>query len=76
MFSHFKPIGWCCQTNELKHLIAIRGAISNEWTSYPLLYVFFDLACELRTKPVPPVKNGFIAHVHASFVQEVFHISQ
>ena len=36
----------------------------------------FDLACELRAKPMPPVTNGFIAYVHASFMQEVFHISQ
>ena len=36
----------------------------------------FDLARELRAKPVPPVPNGFIAYVHASFMQEVFNISQ
>ena len=36
----------------------------------------FDLACELRAKPMPPVTNGFIAHVHASFMQKVFNIPQ
>ena len=35
-----------------------------------------DLACELRAKPVPPVPNGFIANVHASFMQKVFYIPQ
>jgi hypothetical protein len=35
-----------------------------------------DLACELRTKSMPPIPHGFIAHVDASFMQEVFHISQ
>jgi hypothetical protein len=36
----------------------------------------FDLACELRAKPVPPVPNGLIAYVHAKFMKKVFHISQ
>ena len=34
-----------------------------------------DLACELRTKSMPPVPNRFIAYVDASFMQEVFYIS-
>ena len=36
----------------------------------------FDLACELRAKPMPPVPNGFIAYVYASFMQKVFYISK
>ena len=35
-----------------------------------------DLACELRAKPMPPVTNGLITYVYASFMQEVLHISQ
>ena len=35
-----------------------------------------DLACELRTKSMPPIPYGFIAHVDASFMQKVFYISQ
>ena len=36
----------------------------------------FDLAFELRAKPVPPNPNGFIAHIHATFMKQGFHISQ
>ena len=36
----------------------------------------FDLACKLRPKPMPQVPNRFIAYVHTSFMQKVFHISQ
>jgi hypothetical protein len=36
----------------------------------------FDLACELRAKPVPPVPDRFIAYVHASFMQKIFHVSK
>jgi hypothetical protein len=36
----------------------------------------FDLACELRAKPMPPVPNRFITYINASFMQEVFYISQ
>ena len=36
----------------------------------------FDLVCKLRAKPMPPVPNGFIAYIHASFMQQVFYISQ
>jgi hypothetical protein len=36
----------------------------------------FDLACELRAKPMPPIPNRLIAYVNASFMQEVFNISQ
>jgi hypothetical protein len=35
-----------------------------------------DLACELRTKSMPPIPNGFIAHIDTSFMQKVFYISQ
>jgi hypothetical protein len=35
-----------------------------------------DLACELRAKPMPPVPNGFIAHIDTSFMQKVFYVSQ
>ena len=35
-----------------------------------------DQACKLGDKPVPPVPNGFIAYVYASFMQKVFYISQ
>ena len=34
------------------------------------------LACELRTKSMPPIPYGFIAHVYASFMKKVFNISQ
>ena len=36
----------------------------------------FNLACELRTKPVPPVPNGIIANIYAPFMKKVFYISQ
>jgi len=36
----------------------------------------FDLAYALRVKPVPPVPDRFIAYVHATFMNKVFHISQ
>ena len=36
----------------------------------------FDLACELRAKPVPPLPDRFIAYIHAAFMKKVFHISQ
>jgi hypothetical protein len=32
------------------------------------------LVCKFRTKPMPPVPNGSIAYVHASFMQTVFDI--
>jgi len=36
----------------------------------------FDLACELRAKPMPPIPNRFIAHIDTAFMQKVFYISQ
>ena len=36
----------------------------------------FDLASELRPKPVPPVADRFMAYVHATFMKKVFHIPQ
>ena len=36
----------------------------------------FDLTCELRAKPMPPVPYGFIAYIHTAFMQEVFDISK
>ena len=35
-----------------------------------------DLACKLGAKPVPPVPNGFIAYVHATFMKKIFYIPQ
>ena len=35
----------------------------------------FDLACKLRAELVPPISNGFITYIHASFMQKIFHIS-
>ena len=35
-----------------------------------------DLACELRTKSMPPVPNRFIAHINTAFMQKVFYISK
>ena len=37
---------------------------------------FFEVTCQPRAKPVPPVENKFTAYVHASFMQKVFHVSQ
>ena len=36
----------------------------------------FDLARELRPKPITPVPYGFIANIHTAFMQKVFDISQ
>ena len=36
----------------------------------------FDLARELRPKPITPVPYGFIANIHTAFMQKVFYISQ
>ena len=36
----------------------------------------FDLARELRAKPVPPVADRFIAYIHAKLMKQVLHISQ
>ena len=36
----------------------------------------FDLASELRPKPIPPVPYGFIANIHTAFMQKVLDISQ
>ena len=36
----------------------------------------FDLVCDLRPKPMPPVLNGFITYVDARFMQKVFYIPQ
>ena len=45
--------------------------------SSPYVYKkIFDLAYALRFKPVPPVPDRFIAYVHATFMNKVFHISQ
>ena len=38
--------------------------------------MFIDLACKLRAKPLLTVPDSFIAYVHASFMQKVFHIPQ
>ena len=38
--------------------------------------VLLDLACELRTKSMPPVPNRFIAHIDTTLMQKVFYISQ
>ena len=43
------------------------------YSSCPAL---LDLACELRTKSMPPVPNGFIAQIDTAFMQKVFYISQ
>ena len=42
----------------------------------PLQIVQSIFAYELRDKPVPPIPNGFIAYVHATFMKKVFYISQ
>ena len=65
----------CCQTNELMNRTFIRVPLPMTGLHTPCTELF-DLACKLRAKPMPPVTNGFIAYVHASFMQEVFHISQ
>ena len=36
----------------------------------------FDLACELRAKPVPPVPDSLIAYIYATLMKQVLHISQ
>jgi hypothetical protein len=36
----------------------------------------FDLACERRAKPVPPVPDRFIAHIYTLLMKQVFHVSQ
>jgi hypothetical protein len=36
----------------------------------------FDLACELRAKPVPPVADRFIAYIHAKLMKQVFYVPQ
>ena len=35
----------------------------------------FDLAYELRAKPVPPVADRFIAHIYSTLMKKVFYIS-
>ena len=32
----------------------------------------FDLACELRAKPVPPVADRFIADIYTTLMKQVF----
>jgi hypothetical protein len=39
-------------------------------------HALLDLACELRTKSMPPIPYGSIAYVNASFMKKVFYISQ
>ena len=56
-----------------KDFIQVPFPITGVNTSCPAL---FDLACELSAKSVPPVPNRFIAYVHASFMHEIFYISQ
>jgi hypothetical protein len=36
----------------------------------------FDLARELRAKPVPPVADRFIAYIHATLMKQVFYVPQ
>ena len=35
-----------------------------------------DVACKLKAKPMPPILDGFLAHVYASLMQEIFNIPQ
>ena len=36
----------------------------------------FDLACELRAKPVPPVPDRFIAYIYSTLMKQVFYVPQ
>ena len=56
-----------------KDFIQVPFPITGLHAPCPLL---FDLACELRTKSMPPVPNGFIGHIDTAFMQKVFYISQ
>ena len=41
--------------------------------THPFL-VLFDLACEFGAKTFPPGQNVFKAHIHFTFVQQIFYI--
>ena len=56
-----------------KDFIQVPFPITRLKTPCPTL---FDLACELRAKPMPPAPNGFITNIYAPFMKEVFHVSQ
>ena len=65
----------CCQTNEQKYRVFIQVPfpITGLHAPCPAL---LDLACELSAKAMPPVPNGFMAHIDTAFMQKVFYISQ
>ena len=54
-----------------KYFIQVPFLITGLHPPCPML---FDLACELRTKPMPPVPNGFIAYIYTALMKKVFHI--
>ena len=39
-------------------------------------FSFFNFACELRAKPVPPVPDRFIAYIYSELMKQVFYVPQ
>ena len=44
--------------------------------SHPVDTAFPDLSCKHWAEPKPPVANGFVAHIDAALVQQIFDVLQ
>ena len=57
------------------HKDFIKVPLTVAWLHTPCSSLF-NLAGELRAKPMPPVPDRFIAYIYATFMKKVFHIPQ
>ena len=56
------------------HLVEVPAPLAKP--THPRHPLAPDVACQHRTKSVPPVPNGLVAYVDAALEQQVFNVPQ